>query len=108
MVINTSTVSVLTSTASARKQEAPGILPQPDTAARTLALHTQLQHPTESNRYNILHKRSLPIGLLHYLYRVIHEESAILWEMIVCGILSKKVHMNMCPIIDGYGVTGIF
>ena len=25
-------------------------------------------------------------------YRVIQEESAILWEMIVCVILSKKVH----------------
>ena len=37
------------------------------------------------------------------LYRMIQEESAILWEMIVCVILSKKVHMNMCPILDGYG-----
>ena len=33
---------------------------------------------------------------------VIHEESAILWEMIVCVILSKKVHMNMGPILNGY------
>jgi len=38
------------------------------------------------------------------IYRVIQEESAIIWEMIVCVILSKKVHMNMCPILDGYGV----
>jgi hypothetical protein len=30
--------------------------------------------------------------------QVIQEESAILWEMIVCVILSKKVHMNMGPI----------
>jgi len=37
-------------------------------------------------------------------YRVIQEESAILWEIIVCVILSKKVHMNMGPILDGYGV----
>jgi hypothetical protein len=37
-------------------------------------------------------------------YRVIQEESAILCEMIVCVILSKKVHMNMGPILDGYGV----
>ena len=37
-------------------------------------------------------------------YKVIQEESAILWEMIVCMILSKKVHMNMGPILDGYGV----
>ena len=36
------------------------------------------------------------------LYRVIQEESAILWEMIVCVILSKKVHMNMGPILNSY------
>ena len=36
------------------------------------------------------------------LYRVIQEEYAILWEMIVCVILSKKVHMNMDPILNGY------
>jgi hypothetical protein len=38
------------------------------------------------------------------IYRVIQEESALLWEMIVWVILSKKVHKNMCPILDGYGV----
>jgi hypothetical protein len=38
------------------------------------------------------------------IYRVIQEESASLWEMIVCVILSKKVHINMCPIFDSYGV----
>jgi hypothetical protein len=36
-----------------------------------------------------------------YIYRVIQEESAILWEMIVCVILSKKVHMNTGPILNG-------
>jgi hypothetical protein len=36
------------------------------------------------------------------IYRVIQEESAILWEMIVCVILSKKVHMNMGLILNGY------
>jgi hypothetical protein len=40
-------------------------------------------------------------------YRVIQEESAIFWEMIVCVILSKNVYINMCPIFDGYGVMGI-
>jgi len=35
---------------------------------------------------------------------MIQEESAILLEMIGCVILSKKVHMNMGPILDGYGV----
>jgi hypothetical protein len=45
---------------------------------------------------------------LQSVYRVIQEESAILWEMIVCVILSKKVHINMCPIFDGYGVRAFF
>ena len=36
------------------------------------------------------------------IYNVIQEESAILWEMIVCVILSKNVHMNMGPILNGY------
>jgi len=39
-----------------------------------------------------------------FKYRVIQEESAILWEMTACVILSKKVHINMGPILDGYGV----
>ena len=43
-----------------------------------------------------------------YIYRVIQEESALLWEMIVLVILSKKVHTNMGPILNGYGVMGIF
>ena len=42
--------------------------------------------------------------LIFVKYRVIQEESAIPWEMIVFVILSKKVHMNMGPILDGYGV----
>ena len=28
--------------------------------------------------------------------------NTVLWEMIVCVILSKKVHMNMGPILNGY------
>ena len=43
-----------------------------------------------------------------YTYRVIQEESARLREIIVCVSLSKKVHINMCPIFDGYGFMGIF
>ena len=39
---------------------------------------------------------------IYSIYRVIQEESAILWKMIVCVILSKKVHMNMGPILNGY------
>jgi hypothetical protein len=41
------------------------------------------------------------LGILH-TYRVIQEESAILWEMVVCVILSKTVHMNMGPILNRY------
>jgi hypothetical protein len=42
------------------------------------------------------------VGFTILIYRVIQEESAILWELIVCVILSKKVHMNMGPILNGY------
>ena len=46
---------------------------------------------------------SIPYSLLWITkYRVIQEESAIPWEMIVCMILSKKVRMNMGPILNGY------
>ena len=40
--------------------------------------------------------------LTQFNYRVIQDESAILWKMIVCVILSKKVDMNMGPIFNGY------
>ena len=36
------------------------------------------------------------------IYRMIQEESAILWAMIVCVILCKKVHMNMGLNLNGY------
>jgi hypothetical protein len=36
-------------------------------------------------------------------YRVIQEEKSILWEVIILAIVSKKVHMNMCPILNGCG-----
>ena len=39
---------------------------------------------------------------IQYVYRVNQEESAMLWEMIVCVILIKKVHMNMGQILNGY------
>ena len=39
-----------------------------------------------------------------HIYRVIQEESALLWDVIVWVILSKKVHMNMGPILNGYRV----
>jgi hypothetical protein len=39
-----------------------------------------------------------------HVYRVIQEESALLWEMIVWVKKRKKVHKNMGPILNGYGV----
>ena len=44
-------------------------------------------------------------GRVCVAYRVIQEESAVLWEIIVCVILSRKVHTNLCPILNGYGIT---
>ena len=45
--------------------------------------------------------RNVDLGRDSVKYRVIQEESAILWEMIVCVILSKQVQMNMGPILNG-------
>jgi hypothetical protein len=54
-----------------------------------------------ANLTNPFRNPSLCFGVT---YRVIQEESAILWEMTVCVILRKKVYMNMGPILNGYGV----
>ena len=56
---------------------------------------------TVFNRFRMESTSRNSIRILH-IYRVIQEESAILWEMIVCVILSKKFHMNMGPILNGY------
>jgi len=61
----------------------------------------ELQTHTHTHIYIYIHTHT-------YTYRVIQKESARLWEMIVCVILSKKVHINMCPILDGYGVMTVF
>jgi len=42
------------------------------------------------------------------LYRVFHDLRALLQEVISQVFVIKKVHINMCPILDGYGVMGIF
>jgi hypothetical protein len=60
------------------------------------AKNTVMLRVLAANRTNV----RLHLYLL--LYRVFQEESAILWEMIVSVILSKKVHMNMGPILNGY------
>jgi len=43
-----------------------------------------------------------------YLYRVFHDLWTLLQEVISEVFVIKKVHINMCPILDGYGVMGIF
>ena len=70
--------------------------------------------PTSHAHGEVSVKFSIPQCLLPYFltfshhgshtYRVIQEESALLWEMIVWVILSKKVHTNMGPILNSYGV----
>ena len=57
---------------------------------------------TKSIKNNLIDFPHLCYKRYIYIYRVIQEEAAVLWEMIVCVILSKKVHTNMGPILNGY------
>jgi hypothetical protein len=45
---------------------------------------------------------------LEDMYRVIQEELPPLTELISDDILSKKCHINLCPILNTYRVTFIF
>jgi hypothetical protein len=38
---------------------------------------------------------------------VVQRERSILWKVIVLAIVNKKVHMNMCPFLNGYGDIAI-
>jgi hypothetical protein len=69
--------------------------------------NTEAQKPLYGTRYgneilvhviNSLGNKVLPRA---QIYRVIKEESATFWEMIVCVILSKKVHMYIGGILLG-------
>jgi hypothetical protein len=51
-------------------------------------------HPSSFQRTNNMWQEAT--------YRVFQKESAILWKTIVCVILSKKVNMNMGPILNVY------
>jgi hypothetical protein len=42
------------------------------------------------------------------IYRVFHDLWTLLQEVISYVFVIKKVHINMCPILDGYGVKDIF
>jgi len=63
-------------------------------------IHTTVPHSAASIGFEYLLGHN--VHIVTSIYRVIQEESAILWEMIVCVILSKKVHMYMGPILNGY------
>jgi len=45
---------------------------------------------------------------VHIIYRMFHDLWTLLQEVIYYVFVIKKVHINMCPILDGYGVMGIF
>jgi len=49
------------------------------------------------------------IGPVHVpIYRVFHDLWTLLHEVISYVFVIKTGHINMCPILDGYGVMGIF
>jgi hypothetical protein len=48
---------------------------------------------------------SVVVGVI---YRVFHYLWTLLQEVISKAFVIKRVHINMCPILDGYGVMGIF
>jgi len=41
------------------------------------------------------------------IYRVFHDLWILLQEVISYVFAIKKVHINMCPILDGYGVMTV-
>jgi hypothetical protein len=44
-------------------------------------------------------------GTLTYTY--IHTHAHTGWKVIISMIMSKKCHMGMCPILNGYGDTAV-
>ena len=48
------------------------------------------------------------IHIYIHTYRVFHDLRTLLQEVISEVFVIKKVNINMCPILDGYGVMGIF
>jgi len=42
-----------------------------------------------------------------YIYRVFHDKGINAGGDFL-GLCDKKVHINMCPILDGYGVMTLF
>ena len=59
--------------------------------------------------YNTKFKDQLEVQFVTTsIYRVFHDLWTLLQEVISKVFVIKKVHINMCPILDGYGVMGIF
>ena len=52
-------------------------------------------------------KRRICVCVCVCVYRVFHDLWTLLQEVISYVFVIKKVHINMCPILDGYGVMGI-
>ena len=52
-------------------------------------------------------KNNCTVGWLCYTYRVFHDLRTLLQEVISCVFVIKKVHINMCPVLDGYGVMTV-
>jgi len=50
--------------------------------------------------HTVNEQRSFSCGI----YRVFHDLWTLLQEVISYVFVTKKVHTNMCPILDGYGV----
>jgi len=44
------------------------------------------------------------LGCLLRIRRVFHDLWTLLQEVVSQVFVIKKVHINMCPILDGYGV----
>ena len=48
------------------------------------------------------------MSVMTVLYRMFHDLWTLLQEVNPRFFVIKKVNINMCPILDGYGVTGTF
>jgi hypothetical protein len=57
---------------------------------------------TNYPRRQNLHNHCCENLIFYKLYRVSREEISIFWEVITLVILSKKLYMYMCPILNGF------
>ena len=65
--------------------------------------------PWNGTRCEICHRHDYTVASARTgIYRVFHDLWTLLQQVISKVLVIKKVHINMCPILDGYGVMGIF